>query len=577
MSARRGVLLFVVLLTVLGTGVLIAAMTFRQPREGSTAESVLVYDVPSQIEEGETPFSAFSLGLFRRPRATLFETVTALHRAADDDNIRALVLHIDGLDWGWAQIAELRDVVLEFRNSGKPVFASLSGGGEAEYLLASAASRISAPPTATLQLDGLTATATFLRGTYDKVGISPNFAHVGRYKAAVEHYTRTGMSPDSRAALESLLEDEYRILVDSLGAARHFAPDSVRRLLDDGPYPAGAALAAGLIDTLLHEADLDSVALRRAGKRYASVLFNRYLDRGYEGGSGAHIALVVAEGEIVSGKSRDEPFQGRMVGSESVVRALREARTRRSVRAIVMRIDSPGGSGQASDDIWREVVRCRQQKPVIVSMSSLAASGGYYIAVGADSIVAQPSTLTGSIGVFGGKLNLLGLYHKLGIDVETVTRGKHADMMSPFRDFTPEESQRFQQQLEDFYRIFLERVAAGRHRSTAEIDSIAQGRVWSGTAALRLGLIDALGGLDRAIEMARARAHIDEDEHIVVDLYPRQHRTFLQRTFGDLFDEQDEETFARLRLPEDVAAWVAASRFPLGVTLALMPFTVRIR
>lgn len=243
---------------------------------------------------------------------------------------------------------------------------------------------------------------------------------------------------------------------------------------------------------------------------------------------------------------------------------------------LSLRVDSPGGSGQASDDIWQEVRRARARKPVVVSMSNLAASGGYYIACGADRIVAEPGTVTGSIGVFGGKLNLLGLYRKLGLNIETASRGRNAEMLSPFRDFTPDEQRRYQAQLDDFYRVFLERVAGGRGMSTVRADSLGRGRVWSGVAAHRLGLVDTLGGLGTAVAVARERAGLGEHEAVRVELYPRPRRTFLRTLAEGLVEDNDEESREAVLSPV-FAAWLAASRFPAGATLALLPYTLDFR
>jgi protease IV len=576
MATRRGVLLFVLLAVVLGGIVLVGALRLRREPavEGS---SVLVFDVPVALDETAPPPRPFPFGASRRERNTLYDLVDGLDRAADDDHVEALVLHVDNLDWGWAKVSEVRDAILRFRASGKPVYASLAGGGEREYLLASAASRLSMPPTATLQLDGLSATATFYRGTFDKLGVVPNFAHVGRYKSAVEPYTRNGMSEDARAALGTVLDHLYGLLADSVASGRGMTPDSVRRLVDDGPYAADAAVRVGLLDTLLYDLDVDSLAVRRHGRRVPAMTLTRYIARLAPNRVGTHVALVTAAGAIVSGKSRDLPGQGIVLGSETIVEALREARTRRSIRAVVLRIDSPGGVAQASDDIWHEVERCRAVKPVIVSMSDYAASGGYYFAVAADSIVAQPATLTGSIGIFGGKLNVLGLYHKLGLNVETVSRGRHAEMLSPYRDFDADEANRFQASLEHFYRGFVARVAQGRRLDPAAVDSLGQGRVWSGIGAREHGLVDRLGGLDVAIAMARSRLKLAPGEALVVDRLPRVQYTFLERMVQQLFSDDDEDAMAALELPPAVRTWIAISRFPTGTALAMMSYGIEIR
>src|SRR5262249_15679753 len=246
------------------------------------------------------------------------------------------------------------------------------------------------------------------------------------------------------------------------------------------------------------------------GESAETITLETYLSHLRDLPTAPRIALVAASGTIVAGRSRGGgDFFETLLGSETLKDALREARERSSVNAIVLRVDSPGGDAFASDDIWREVERCRRAKPVVVSMGDLAASGGYYISMGADAILAQPGTLTGSIGVFGGKFNQLGLYHKLGLNVDGVSRGRHAEMFSPYSDFTPEEQKAFESQMEDFYGQFVAKAAAGRHMRESAVDSAGAGRVWSGLAARKLGLVDQLGGLTAAIRVAPKKAHID--------------------------------------------------------------------
>jgi protease IV len=574
MPSRRRALLTLLVCLALGVLVLNVAIYGLRPLHATIAPRVLLFDVPSQVDEGPPP-PTLSFNFLRRERPSFHELLFAVRNAADDRSVSALVLHVDGLDWGWARVYEMCDAVREFRESGKPVYASLDGGGEKEYLLAAAAGTLAMPSVSTLQLDGLSASAMFMQGAYAKLGIRPNFAHVGRYKSAVEQYTRDSLSPDGRAAMEALLDDEFALLVDSLASARRLPRDQVRQLIDDGPYTAREARQHGLLDTLLAEADVDSLAAHTGGTRHPTASFTRYAEEGGTG-TGEHIALLVAEGEIVNGRSREGAFGGRSVGDRTLVEALQDIRGRRNIRAVVLRIDSPGGSGDASDAVWQELRRVRRDKPVIVSMGDVAASGGYYLACAGDAIVASPATITGSIGVFGGKLNVLGLYRKLGLNIETVSRGKHAEMLSPYRDFDADELSRFQQSLDQFYRVFVGRVAEGRRMAPALVDSVGQGRVWSGLAARQRGLVDQFGGLYEAFELARKRAHINADADIVVDVYPRPRRTFVQRWLGGLFDEPSQDD-SRLPGMTELAHWYRIATFPAGAMMALMPYTIRIQ
>ena len=578
MTARRATLFVILLLGALGVASFIAALRMRSPAPATGSASALVLDVPATLEESEPPDRPLALGPSRRNRLTLFTLVDAIGRAALDDHVGALVLHIDGIDWGWAKLAEVRDALAGFAAAGKPIYASLSGGGEAEYLLASAAHVVSMPPAALLQLDGLSVSVLFLRGTLDKFGVSPNFVHIGRYKSGVEGYTRTGMSPPAREALESLLDDHFHLLIDSLATARGTSPGYMRRQLEEGPFQAREALTRGLIDTLLYRSDLDSLAMQTGDERLDALPFRRYASRiGRSPHRGTHVALIAASGTIAAGKSRVTVDGEWILGAETLIESLHEARERRSIKAVVLRIDSPGGDAQASDQIWSEVARCRARKPVIACLSDYAASGGYYIAMGADSIVSRPATVTGSIGIYGGKMNVSGLLQKVGVSVETVSRGKHAGMLSPFRDFTAEEAQRFETQLEDFYRLFVSRVADNRHMSPEQVDAVAQGRVWTGLAARDRGLVDALGGFETALAMLRAKAGLSSDEALEVERLPRSRTSLLQSIVDGLFVDDAGEASERAGVAGALKALVAAARFPAGTALAHLPFAFTIR
>jgi protease IV len=577
---RGGVFLLLIVIAVMGLALLGAAMLLRQPAAESTGSpSVLVFDVPYDLEEADVPSGAYSMAWLMPERPTLWSVVSALRAAARDDRIESLVLHVEEVDWGWAKIAEVRDAILAFRASGKPVYASLTGGGEREYLLASAADMVSAPPLAVLWIDGLTASALFMRGTFDKLDITPNFSHSGTYKSGVEGYTRKDMSPPAREALQALVDDLYADLVDSVAAARGLPSDSVARLIEDGPYETDRAWSAGLIDTVLYPAELDSLVTGEDAEDGRTISLTRYLSRARRPIGGPRVAMVMASGVISEGRSRRGAGGGLVMGSETIIKALQDARRRSSIKAVVLRIDSPGGSAPASDEIWREVERTREEKPVVASMSDYAASGGYYIAMGADSIVAHPSTVTGSIGVYGGKLNVLGLYRKLGLNVETVTKGPHAEMLSPFKDFSEEEAKRFQTGLDVVYRTFLQRVADGRGLDSAAVERSAQGRVWSGRAAAARLLVDQLGGVEQAVSIAKKLAHVPADEDVTIEIFPKVERTFLQRLLaGMLGDETSEEyALAKTPLPAVIRAWIEAARFPSGVALALLPFDIDIR
>ncbi|NOT34981.1 MAG: signal peptide peptidase SppA [Candidatus Eisenbacteria bacterium] len=577
MAARRSIVVFIALLFVLGAAVLSIALASRDSNPAPRGPVVLVWDVPSELAESAPPAASWTFESFRPQRPTVWNVVRALDHASRDRSVEALVLHIDGIGWGWGRVAEVREALMRFRASGKRVYASLSHGGEREYLLASVAQRIAVPPLGIVQLDGLSISAMFWRGAYDKLDIHPNFEHVGAYKSGVEPYTRNELSEPSRLALEALLDDQYGLLTDSLAHARRASPARIRALIENGPYEAESAVATGLADTILHGEDLDSLATRTRGRRRGTMTFTRYLERVHGNDSGAPIALILASGDLVEGRSRSVAFGSTLLGSETLIEALRAAQRRSSVRAIVLRVDSPGGSPEAAEAVWHEIERVRRRKPVIVSMSDLAASGGYYLACGADSIVAQSTTLTGSIGVYGGKLNILGLMQKLGLNVETLSRGANAQMLSPYKDFSPEELVRYRAQLATIYRTFVSRVSTGRNMSAADVDSVAQGRVWSGSRAVELGLVDALGGFQRAFQMARARAGLEPDDELVAEVFPQSRRSFLQSVLSDAMPESEDETALRMLLPAELRDPQLLLSLTRGDIQARAPYTLEIR
>lgn len=574
MSARRGVWIFLVVLALFGAALMVAALSLRRIARPSTGPTVLLFDVPAQLEEAEPPALPLSFSFVRTDAMTLPELLATLRRAASDSRVKAVRMRVDDLDWGWAKIAEVREALQRVRAAGKPVVASLSGGGDAAYFLASAATTVSTPANAMLQVDGLAATALFMRGGLDKLGVRAHYAQAGRYKSAPEQYTRGDLSPPAREALEALLDDHYRLLVDSLASARGVAPAAMEALLDNGPYDGPEALAAGLVDTLLYEAEADSLALTLGGVR-SMVSLRDYAERAWSSSGGPRIALVAASGTLLPGRSRYRPTEGVTLGAETLIEALDDARQRSGIRAVVLRIDSPGGVFQAADDVWRAVRRCAEVKPVIVSMSDVAASGGYYIAAPASWIVADPLTVTGSIGVYAGKFNIIGLYNKLGLTVETIQRGRHAGMLSPFRDFTDEEAARFAAHVDRDYRTFLDRVAEGRNMETSGVDSVAQGRVWSGLAARAIGLVDTLGGLDTAFGIALSEAGYPEDGPFTVEVLPEVHRSFLERLVSGWMEAPEDDAWGAI--PADVRrAFAEVGRLPAGAALALMPYRLEI-
>jgi len=354
--------------------------------------------------------------------------------------------------------------------------------------------------------------------------------------------------------------------VRGLAQSRGKSVEAMTALIDRGPYEARDALKAGLVDELLY-ADQVEERLQPAEK----VSPTRYLRGGYGFSleSRPKLALVYAVGEISIGESHSSGLGGAVAGSDTIAAALRQARQDESIQAVLLRVDSPGGSGTASDVIWREVELCRKRKPVIVSFGDVAASGGYYIAMGADVIVSQPGTITGSIGVFGGKFNLRGLYDKIGLRKEILTRGQNAALFTEYRPWSDAEREKVHGMMAAFYEDFLEKAAAGRHQPKDAVHAIAQGRVWSGSDALRIGLVDQLGGLDVALKVAKQRAGIDPARAVTLVVMPER-KGFLET----LLERQEEGIEAAL--PADLRSFTRLLRVLDGRPLARLPFDVRV-
>ncbi|MFA5908300.1 MAG: signal peptide peptidase SppA [Vicinamibacterales bacterium] len=511
--------------------------------------------------------------------------IELIHKAKGDSRIAGILLRPGNLSSPfWAKIQEVRDALDDFRASGKYVHAWLEYAGDREYYLATAADRVYLLPSATLDLTGIASYEVFLRGAFDWIGTYPDFLHVGDYKSAVNTYLEKSFTPAHREMADSLNRSQYDQLVRGIADARKKSEADVRALIDQGPFLPVDALRLGLIDEVAYEDELDDINpdLRDAhlvkAEDYAQVSWSATgVTRR------AKVAVINAVGVINSGQSGFDPVNGAVVGSDSLVKYIREARADRSIRAFVLRVDSPGGSSTASDVIWRELSISRENtRPLIVSMSDLAASGGYYIALAGDAIVAQPGTLTGSIGVYTGKFVTAGSLDKLGANIESISRGKHAEMYSPDRRFSPEERTKIQESMQSVYDQFVERTAAARHMPPEKVDEVAQGRVWTGEQARQLGLVDELGGLYTAIDLAKQRARIPADEEVELVVYPPRRSVYevlaeeLQSPIGRIQERSAADALVQLLGPRErkaLSALLAPARlFRSGQVLAHMPY-----
>ncbi len=454
-----------------------------------------------------------------------------LRKAKVDVRIQAVVLRLGLLDCDWAKAYEMREAVLDFRRSGKKVYALIEEAPDfdKEYYLATACDRIVLHPLGWLGVNGIGGYVPFLKGSLDKLGIRAEFEHVEEYKTAYNMFTEPGFTPAHREEMESLYADLFGQYVAEAARARGKTEAEFRALIDRGLFQGPKAKEAGLVDDCLYEDEVQAL-LRRDGRTVLPVRFDDYTrvrpsSVGLEKGPGK-VALIYAVGTIMTGESLPQ-----IMGGSTVARWIRTARNDASVKAIVLRIDSPGGSSVGSDVIWREVALARKAKPVVVSMSDVAGSGGYWIAMPATRIVAAPQTLTGSIGVLAGKFSIDGLLTKLGVTSEKLVFGARADVFTPFRPFTADERKVLKDEILWTYEQFLARAAEGRGLARDEVDAVGKGRVWTGRQARERKLVDELGGLTMALGLAKKEAGIDADEDVRLDVWPRK-RTFWQSLFG---------------------------------------------
>jgi protease IV len=573
---------FVILTLVVGVMAVIGAWMVMRRGPSIPEHATLVLRIGGELVE--TPPNDVLGQVTGGARAeTVRSYVDALRRAKSDPRIESvLIIPTPVQSPFWGKVQEIRDAVIDFRKSGKRVSAYLEYAGEREYYLASAAEKIYLVPTSSLDVAGLATYQVFLKGTLDKIGAQADFEKIGDYKTAPNQLTQTTFTPTHREMTESLTRDMYEQLVQAIADSRKKKVEDVRALIDEGPFLARDAQRVGLIDALAYEDQLDD---HGAVSKSGTVQGDSYgrAGRRFAPRGAPRVAVVYVSGIINSGDSGFDPLNGDVAGSTQLVRAIQSARADDDVRAIVVRIDSPGGSSIASDVIWRELTITKNDKPsrpLVASMSDLAASGGYYVAMAAPHIVAQPATLTGSIGIYGGKFVTGGVYDKLGANMESVIIGRNAGIESPERPFTDSERQKLRAQIRDFYNGFIQKVAASRKLPVERVDQLAQGRVWTGAQARERGLVDALGGLDRAIALAKERAGISADTEVEIVSYPARKslaELLIEELSGSGNDRQIEAVMSiasGLRTAERRALGLLtapARLFRPGEPLALMP------
>jgi protease-4 len=531
MKKRTYVLIIFLVIFILAAAAAVSyfLMDWGRPAVTVPLHAYLEINLSGELQEIAPPdfFTNVILGI--RP-LSMNELWMNIRKAKADDRVEAILLRTNLLACDWAKVTELRDAILDFRKAGKKAFAYIDEAPDfdKEYYLATACDRIILHPMGWLGINGIGGYVPFFKNALDKLGVRAEFEHVEEYKTAYNQLTEKGFTPAHKEMMESIYADLFSQYVKAVASARKKSEAEVRGLIDHAFFQGEKALKAGLVDDLLYEDELQGL-LQSGGRkldRITSDAYARVSPASAGIGIGRKVALIYGIGPILSGESLPQSM-----GGTTVARWIRQARQDRSIAAIVFRVDSPGGSVVASDVIWREVFLAKKEKPFVVSMSDVAGSGGYWISMAAHKIVAQPQTLTGSIGVLAGKFDLSALYEKLGLTTEKLTYGKEADIFSTFRPFSPEEKKIMKDEILWTYDQFLAKAAEGRNMTKDEVNAVGRGRVWTGRQAREIKLVDELGGLTKAIELAKGLAGIAREEEVRLIVWPKK-RTFWESLLG---------------------------------------------
>jgi protease-4 len=531
----------------------------------------LEIDLSGVIGESRPPFSLFGGG----PRYTLRELLDRIEYAKSARDVKAIVLKCGGVSANYAIYDELRQALIDFRKSGKQVIAYVEDAGNSLYYLLTATDYIILTPNGGIQLTGFKLEAHFVRGTLEKLGMKAHYARVGKYKSAAEQLTEDRLSEPGREALNAVIDDRYDKFVGDIASGRGKTPGEVRDIINRGPYLPGDAVREGLVDTLAYWDEVPDIVTALTGRAMEGLPYGRFAKRTpprTHWDEAPRIGIVYGVGSILSGRNRNNMLVGDVMGSETISEAFKQLRDDESIKAVVFRVDSPGGEMTASDQIRRAVELTAKEKPVIVSMGGVAGSGGYHVSCDGTMILADDATITGSIGVFGLWFHTRGLFEKIGINKDIFLRGEHADIMPTWRDVTDEDVELIQFYVDKYYDKFIADVAKGRGMGVDEVHAVAQGRIWSGKDAEEIGLVDKVGGLREAIRLAKREAGIPERETVDFTVLP---------TTGGFFENMMSSMAARVtgdvRIPEPLlntledAAYLEVFDQPY---LYLMPYRI---
>lgn len=585
-----GIIFALVLVSIIGIAIMLESVG-----KPSVAEnSVLVLKVSGELPDYAPQDPMAKVFGISQPQS-FSDLLTQLRKAKVDTRIGAVLLDVEMTGIGWGKADELRGAIKDFRTSGKPVYAYSELGMNKEYYIASAADKVFMPPTGDIYINGFAANAMFYRGSLDKLGIEPEVIKIGKYKNAPDQYTEKEMTEGQREVINAILDDLYGRLVSSIAEDRKLAPEKVKEIIDTAPHRATAAQELGLVDGAKYRDEVYEELRKQLGYKAEDKLRTvetstyREIEPSSLGlNNGSRVAVIYASGAISTGRSSSSPFGGSMVGADTIIESVNSAAEDESIKAIILRVDSPGGSALASDLMWHAIEKAKAKKPVVVSMADYAASGGYYISCNANKIVAEPSVLTGSIGVFMGKPNVKGMYDWLGVTNEYVLRGKNAGLFRETESWTDEERAKFQEQANNiYYTDFVPKVAKGRGMTEEAVNNIGQGHVWTGMQAKENGLIDEIGGLDKAIEIAKGLAKLPADQDVTRVNMP-QPPSLLETFFGTggasvetKTQEQKTQEAVIKALPEDVRRSLRIAemfdKMKRGEAMLVLPYDLQIK
>ncbi len=518
---RSTYVLIIILIFIVIISAAVISLLFYQFQAAPDVRSDSFLEIQLSGEIQEKPAPDFLTSIMGQAPLSMHEIWWNIRKAKVDSRIKGIILRLGMMQCDWAKADEIRNLILDFRQSGKKAYAYIDESFEfdKEYYLATGCDEIILHPEGMLIINGIGGYVPFFKQTLQKLGIEAEVEKIGKFKTAYNMFIEDAFTPAHREMLDSIYHSIFDHYVQTVAEAREKEPESIKELLNQGIFQAQTAKKSGLIDALLYEDEFRK-KLQGEGKQFKRISHARYVNISPSSlglNRGRKIALIYGTGAILTGEGAYS-----IMGSRTVSEWIRQAKDDDSIAAIVFRVDSPGGSVVGSDTIWRSAALAKKEKPFIVSMSDLAGSGGYQISVPAHSIVAHPQTLTGSIGVIFAKFNFAGLYKKIGVTADKIQYGDRADMFTTFRSATPDERALLEQHIQVSYEHFVAKVAACRNMSKEDVDEVGRGRVWTGSQALELGLVDEIGGLLRAIQIAKDKAGIPQKEEVKLEVWPKK-------------------------------------------------------